>query len=112
MSIKVENKDNYSVVSLAIEKLDSIISPSLKSEIVMLNKSGEKNIIVDLAQVKYCDSSGLSALLVGNRLCNELDGTFVINSLQPMVQKLLEISQLDKVLKITTDMEEAKKIVA
>ena len=108
MSIKIENKDNCSIITLEFEKLDSLISPDLKSEIVVLNKSGEKNIIVDLSQVKYCDSSGLSALLVGNRLCNEMEGKFIINSLHPMVAKLIEISQLDKILNITTELETAE----
>ena len=41
-----------------------------------INKQGERNIIVDLSTVKYCDSSGLSALLIGDRLCKE-DGVVI-----------------------------------
>lgn len=112
MEILKENKGNYSILKVNVEKLDSTVSPELKAEFVMLNKSGEKNILVDLSEVKYCDSSGLSALLVGNRLCNELQGKFVINSLQDMVERLIKISQLDKVLNITEEIQDAEEILA
>jgi anti-anti-sigma factor len=108
MSISKEEKEKYIVLKVAVEKLDSIIAPDLKSEMVTLNKTGVANIIVDLSGVKYCDSSGLSALLVGNRGIRELNGTFVISGLQPMVEKLITISQLDKVLNITPTLSEAE----
>jgi len=69
MKFVVENKEKYSRVSCTLEKLDAQHSPELKSELVHLNKSGIKNIIIDLSGTRYCDSSGLSAILVANRLC-------------------------------------------
>ena len=112
MSITTEKKKNFSLLKINKEKLDSTLSPDLKAELVTLNKGGEKNILVDLSDVKYCDSSGLSALLIGNRLCNEAEGKFVINSLQEMVEKMIQISQLDKVLQISEDIKQAEKMMA
>ncbi len=112
MEITKEKKGNHTLLTINTEKLDSTLSPNLKAEFVMLNKEGEKNILVDLAGVKYCDSSGLSALLVGNRLCNELEGKFVINSMQEMVKKLIVISQLDKILNITENLNEGEELMA
>ena len=112
MSITIENKDSYNVIKIHKEKLDSTLSPDLKAEFVVLNKAGTKNIVVDLDEVQYCDSSGLSALLIGNRLCNELKGKFVINSLQPMVKKMIQISQLDKILLISDSLEKADEMMA
>lgn len=112
MSITSEKKNNYSLLKINKEKLDSTISSDLKAELVLLNKNGEKNILVDLSDVKYCDSSGLSALLIGNRLCNEVDGKFVINSLQEVVEKMIQISQLDKVLQISDNLEQGEEMMA
>lgn len=112
MEIIKEKKGNYILLKINNEKLDSTLSPNLKAEFVMLNKEGENNFLVDLTDVKYCDSSGLSALLVGNRLCNEIDGKFVLSSMQAMVQKLIEISQLDKILNITENLNEAEELLA
>ncbi len=112
MEITKEKKAFYNLLKISSEKLDSTLAPNLKAEFVLLNKNGEKNILVDLSDVKYCDSSGLCALLVGIWLCNELDGKFVINSPQDMVEKIIKISQLDKVLNISKDIEEGERILA
>lgn len=88
-------------------KLDTTVSPQLKSEFVTLNAEGNRNIILDLSQVKYIDSSGLSAILVGNRLSQEAEGSFVLAAVTEHVMKLIKISQLDSVLEILPTVPEA-----
>ncbi|MGB0888158.1 MAG: STAS domain-containing protein [Vicingaceae bacterium] len=100
MSFKVNQQNNYTLIKFSTDKLDAIVAPDLKAELVMISKKGAKNILVDLESVRYCDSSGLSALLIGHRLCNDNNGTFIISSLQPAVQKLITISQLNTILTI------------
>lgn len=107
MSYTTQKEDKYTVFKVTAEKLDSHVSPSIKSELVVINTNGEKNIIMDLSQTRYCDSSGLSAILIGNRICKESGGTFVLTGLQPAVTKLIEISQLDTILNITPTLNEA-----
>lgn len=111
MKFEIESKDKVVVVKTKVEKLDALHAPELKSELVILNKSGNKNIILDMSETRYCDSSGLSAVLVANRLCRDQNGTFVLCGLQSAVQKLITISQLDSVLKITPTLNEAVDLV-
>jgi anti-anti-sigma factor len=61
---------------------------------------------------KYCDSSGLSALLVGNRIVKEKEGFLNIFGLNPMVEKIISISQLDTVFNITDNEETALKKIS
>jgi len=110
-NFSVKKKDRYSVVTPLMEKLDSRVSPELKSELVMINSTGDKNIIIDLSNCKYCDSSGLSAILIGSRLCRDAEGSFVLANLQEAVKKLVVISQLDSVLTITPTLDEAEQIL-
>ncbi len=111
MNFRTEQRDKYTVVSLLVEKLDGTISPSLKSEFVMVNAGGVRNIIFDLSKTRYCDSSGLSAILVGNRLCKNSGGTFILCGAQDSVKKLITISQLDSILKITPTVSEAHDLM-
>ena len=111
MKFTVDNKEKYSLIKSGVEKLDSLQAPDLKSELVFLNKKGIKNIILDLSDTRYCDSSGLSAVLVGNRLCKSSNGSFVISGLQDPVKKLVSISQLDSVLNITSGVNEAVELI-
>jgi anti-anti-sigma regulatory factor len=57
------------------------------------------------------DSSGLSALLVANRLAGEAGGYFVLTSVNDHVMKLLTISKLDVVFNIFPNVEEAIEAV-
>jgi len=107
MKYSIDKQDKYTVFKLHEEKLDTVLAPSLKSELVTLNAEGVANIILDLSEVKYTDSSGLSAILVGNRVFGESDGFFVIARIQDHVMKLVKISQLDSVLNITETVEDA-----
>ena len=59
----------------------------------------------------FADSSGLSALLIGNRLCKNVSGSFIIAAPQKSVFKLIEISQLDSILKVVGSLQEAIDLV-
>jgi anti-anti-sigma factor len=106
MSFEINKEDSYVVIKVAAEKLDTIIAPNLKTELVLLDKNGSTNFVIDLSDTKYCDSSGLSALLVGN-LAKASNGCLVLCGLQPAVEKMIQISQLHTVLNITPTLNEA-----
>jgi anti-anti-sigma factor len=107
----IQKKDNHTVIKVLAEKLDTNIAPALKSELVLIAGNGEKNMIIDLAECRYCDSSGLSAILVANRLCKNSKGTFVLTGLQTAVERLITISQLDTVLNIKDTVEESENYI-
>ncbi len=110
MEFTVDKYENYSIAKITQEKVDSTVAPELKSEFMNLAQDGVKSLIVDMAAVKYVDSSGLSALLVGNRSFTE-QGAFVLYNVTDHVMKLVSISQLDKVMTIVAGQEEAADVV-
>lgn len=107
MKYTIDKSEKYAVLKLHESKLDSTVAPSLKSELITLHAGGLRNIILDLGEVKYTDSSGLSALLVGNRILQEDGGIFVLFNLTDHALKLVKISQLDTVLTILNTLEES-----
>jgi anti-anti-sigma factor len=107
MKFTIEKTEKYSLLQLHEEKLNSTVSPDLKSELVKLNAEGFKNIILDLSDVKYADSSGLSSILVGNRLCENEGGIFILSGVNDHVLKLIKISHLDTVLNLLPTIEES-----
>ncbi len=74
MKYTIDKKENYTIITIDEKKLDTTIAPDLKSEFVKLNAEGINNLILDLTNVKYTDSSGLSSILIANRLCNSSSG--------------------------------------
>jgi len=111
--IRIDRKktEQYTSVRLENEKLDATISSDLKAYFVTQIQDGAKSIIFDMTLVRYSDSSGLSAILIGNRMCQEANGSFVLCGLSEHVSKLLHISQLDTVLSIVPTLEEAVDLV-
>lgn len=107
MHFTLDKQEKYVVVRLHEEKLNTLIAAELKSELLLLNTQGYNNVIVDLSESMYCDSSGLSAILVGNRLSRNANGLFVLTGLNDAVLKLVQISHLDQVLNITNSLPEA-----
>jgi anti-sigma B factor antagonist len=105
---EVIKKDNHTVIQVLAKKLDTSIAPSFKSELVMIAGNGENNMIIDLSNTEYCDSSGLSSILVANRLCKNAKGQFILTGLQNAVERLISISQLDSVLAIEDTIEKAE----
>ena len=111
MEFKIDKYDNHTLIKVLEEKLDTHIAPTLKSELVLVSGNGEKNIVLDLGNCRYCDSSGLSAILVANRLCKNANGTFVLTGLNDAVERLITISQLDTVLNISNSLDEAVALI-
>ena len=111
MKYTIDKQEKYATITLHEEKLDSTIAPSLKSELLTIHAEEIRNIILDLQDVKYTDSSGLSSLLVGNRIVQEEGGIFVLACLSDHTAKLIKISQLDSVLNIYSTVEEAVEAV-
>lgn len=107
MEFTIEKRENFALIEVQAEKLDSNIAPNLKSELVVLNAEGIKNIVLKLSHTRYCDSSGLSSILVANRLCKNAQGKLVLCNLQDGVRKLIAISQLDSILAMAPTIEEA-----
>jgi len=111
MNLVIKKEENYSYIRVTNERLDSFVSPELKAELVMLVNKGENNIILDLKDCAYSDSSGLSAILVGNRLCEDSKGTFIICNLSHGVEKLVKLAMLDTILLIAFDKQEAERLL-
>ncbi len=111
MELKIDKKDNYTLIKVLVDKLDTHVAPVLKSELVLIAGKGERNIILDLSNCRYCDSSGLSSILIANRLCKSANGTFVLSGLQTAVERLVSISQLDTVLNITNSVEDGEQFI-
>ena len=111
MDFEIIKTTDYTLVKVLTDRLDTNNAPDLKSELIVVNREGERNIVLDLSRCKYCDSSGLSAILVANRLCEDAIGTFVLTGLQPDVEQIIRISMLHTVLIITKTIAEAENIL-
>lgn len=111
MKFTVDKHEKYVLIKLNENKLNSLISPQLKSELILSNSEGQRNIILDLSNVKYSDSSGLSSLLVGHRICKNADGIFILTGIKENIGRLIAISQLENILNIVGSVDEGIDLI-
>lgn len=107
MKYSVDKQQRYSVLTLEEDNLNSLIAPNLKSEFIFLRNEGVKNLILNMEDVNYVDSSGLSAILTANRLWKDYGSFILTNVVHPSVKKLIEISRLETILTIIPTMSES-----
>jgi anti-anti-sigma factor len=112
MALIVDKHEKYVVVKLNEETFTNDNAPLLKSEFILLNSQGYRNIIMDLSMVKDCeDSQDLSCLLVGDRLCKKANGHFLITGVNDSLEKIIEISGLDESLNFVAKLREAEDLI-
>ncbi len=110
MKFTIEKNGKATVLKLHGRKLDATVSPDLKAEFLVLCKPKvSETLIVDLTEVQFCDSSGLSALLIADRTMREHGGSVQLVHVHKKVMDLLKISQLDRVFTITDTVADALK---
>ena len=75
MNFETKKIDDITIFKLNERRLDTNISGLVKGEFtLMLKVEGITKLIIDLSHVESCDSSGLSSILVANRLVNAVSG--------------------------------------
>jgi len=109
MKFDIQKNGKSTVFKLKERKLDSTISPELKGEFLLLCKPKVESLVVDLSEVEFCDSSGLSALLIAERKMKEHGGTVRLIHVHKKVSSLLKISMLDRLFEMEDGRVHAEK---
>lgn len=100
MNFIVEKREGYAIITMTAERLDAHSVPELRSELVLLAGDSVKNMILDLTECAYCDTTGLSAILIAHRLCKE--GMLILSGVHQSVENMLSIQRFDPPLIVTS----------
>ena len=108
INFELKRIDDIAIFRLNEKRFDAQIAGLVKGEFTILLHTDEINkLVIDLAEVEYCDSSGLSAILLAYRILQSEEGQIRIASPTKNVRGLIEISQLDRILPIMETVEQA-----
>ncbi len=107
MNLKIEKKNEVVIIYVKEERLDAHNSGDLKAEMQRLFEEGSKNILVDLHDVRFIDSSGLGALVSGFKNAISHHGNLKLSTLQSQVKSMFELTRLHRVFEIYTSTSEA-----
>ena len=66
-----------------------------------------RHVVVNLGQVNFIDSSGLTSLVAGMRDADKVNGSFRICNVHPEARLVFEVTMMDSVFEIFSTEEEA-----
>jgi len=103
MSLSIEIRRLDDVVVLALCGRLSIFEPNLRQLVRKLMEQGDRNFIIDLANVSYMDNSGLGQLCLIYTMLQDRRGEMKLRRPTARIRKLLQITKLDTVFEILED---------
>ena len=98
LTLTVAQRDAVADV-VASGEVDIHTCDQLEATLVSLAGDGVRSISLDLGQVRFIDSSGLRALVVGHTALGENGGSLLIANPSAMTARLLEITGLDELFR-------------
>jgi len=101
-----EPAGSWPVVRVAGE-VDILTSPILDQKLQGVLDQGQSSVLVDLGEVTFLDSTGLSVLIAGLKRCQSTGGELRLVSPRPNVRRVLEITGLTETFHIADDGEKA-----
>jgi anti-sigma B factor antagonist len=107
MNLNLEKINGFSVLTIQDERIDAHNSGELKEYLLQMIERGENQIIVQLEHVRFIDSSGLGALLSGNKHIVAKSGKLALANIQKQVLSMFELTRLNRVFDIYADLNEA-----
>lgn len=107
MDIKMEHTEGVAVLYIREDRLDANNSEELKAELRRFFEGGTKELILDLKEVLFIDSSGLGVLVSGYKNASILHGSLKLSNLQSQVKSMFELTRLHRVFDIFTTVDDA-----
>ena len=83
-------------------EIDLYTVPRLQRELAgVLAADVPVRLVVDLSGVDFCDSTGVNVLLAAHRQARESGGDLELAAPRPSVRKILQVTGLEAVFKVT-----------
>jgi anti-sigma B factor antagonist len=82
-------------------EIDLYTAPRLHSELMSALAAGTPvQLVVDMAGVEFCDSTGMNVLLAAQRRAREVGGDLQLASPRPAIKKVLHVTGLESVFTV------------
>jgi len=105
MNLEISSHDTYSIISfkgsLSVENLN-ILEETLSKYYIK-----EHNIIIDLENISFIDSSSLGILVVYYTRLMEINKKLIVVKVNEEIKKLLEMTGISKKILIARSVDEA-----
>ena len=91
MEINTRKENNIPVISVK-GRIDAVTAPEFEKNLSDLISSGEKNLVVDFADLEYISSAGLRSILASAKKLKTEEGKMLFVGLHGPVEEVFKIS--------------------
>jgi stage II sporulation protein AA (anti-sigma F factor antagonist) len=90
-----------------VGELDLAASGGFRDRVAKALAAGERNVVLDMTEARFIDSSMLKELLLANTAARGAGGRLVLTDVQPPVERLLELTRVRESLEFAASRAEA-----
>jgi anti-sigma B factor antagonist len=105
-TMTVSTSPGYARVRLSGE-VDLAVAVAFRTQLRDLLVDGHTEVVIDLAEVTFMDSSALGVLVSGQRQARVFRGSLRLADPSQPVRRLLSLTSLDKVFEVSDAAEDA-----
>ena len=106
LTVSVLYDDGVALIALAGE-LDLTVGPLLDAAVTHVLDDGLRSVLLDLDALRFCDSTGLGALLRTSRRVREAGGACVVAAARGPVQRLLDLTSMEQTMRLSPEVQPA-----
>ncbi|MFF3455081.1 STAS domain-containing protein [Streptomyces sp. NPDC002730] len=106
LSVEVR-ADADAVVLVLAGELDHDTADPLREALAEAVEAGAERIVVDCADLRFCDSTGLNVLLRARLAASEAGGRLELAALRPPVARMFDITGAHAVFRVYASLDEA-----
>jgi anti-sigma B factor antagonist len=99
LSLDTRHENGHTIIEIGGE-IDVYTAPKLRDRISELVADGNYNLVIDMENVDFLDSTGLGVLVGGLKKLRAHDGSMQLICTQERLLKIFRITQLAKVFAI------------
>jgi anti-sigma B factor antagonist len=103
MSLRIRNVKNVVILDLTGRLIMGDADAALRTTVHEVLDGGAKNLAINLAEIKYIDSSGIGSLAAAWTTSKKAGAHCRLYAIPKKVMLVLKISRLDSVLQVLED---------
>jgi anti-sigma B factor antagonist len=108
MKVHVRRVDDISIIDCSGD-VDLYTSTHLRQALLAEMQSGTRNVLVNMSDVAYIDSSGIATLVEGLQRSRQTQTRLGLFGLRGNTRSVLELARLDKVFNLFENEQEARE---
>jgi|SRR5579872_2401072 len=108
MDVRIDSsRAGGATVVKVVGEVDVFTAPQLREALAVATEGDGRQVVVDLEDVDFLDSTGLGVLVFGLKRVRERGGDLSVVCRHEQILKVLTITGLSKILKVHASVDEA-----